>query len=277
MKKEITFVKAVASGNDFVIIDRFRQRANELTKQRTKELVKELCQRKTSVGADGLLLIERSQKCDFKMRIFNPDGSEVNMCGNGIRCVALYAVQEKICGKKMAIQTRAGELCAEVKQDKVKVKISKPKDLRLKFDLNVNGKEQSLNFINTGVPHVVSFAQGLNDFKVGETGKAIRYHSEFQPKGTNANFVEVLDKGHIRLRTYERGVEDETLACGTGAVASGIITAYQMEHPQGKHKIKVDTQGGDTLFVYFKIKKDGIDDVYLEGKAKIVYKAAIRV
>lgn len=310
--REIEFVKAVASGNDFVVIDRVREQRPQ-PKTQIAKLAQELCQRKLSVGADGLLLVEGSKRCDFKMRIFNPDGSEVDMCGNGARCVALYAAKTRICGKKMLIETRAGDLEAKVEQDRVKIKMSQPKDLRLKFDLDVNpalpknrkssiikknwgilpslknihklkGKRkggvnvqpQNVNYINTGVPHVVCFVQGLANFNVQEMGRAIRYHSEFQPQGTNANFIEVLKKGHIRIRTYERGVEQETLACGTGAVAAAIITTYDMqEQPQGKYRVKVDTQGGETLAVYFKIKEDKIDEVFLEGKAKIAYKAVI--
>jgi len=277
MTRKIEFIKTVASGNDFIIIDRFRQRINEPANKLTNELAKELCQRKLSVGADGLLLIEPSKEADFKMRIFNPDGSEVDMCGNGSRCAALYAAQEKICGNKMVIETRAGNLEAKVRKNKVKIKMPRPKDLRLKFNLDINGKAYNANYINSGVPHVVCFVQGMNNFDVGQTGRAIRYHPEFQPKGTNADFAEVLDKGHIRLRTYERGVEQETLACGTGAVAAAIITCYQMEEPHGAHRIKVDTQGKETLTVYFNIEKDIIDEVYLEGKARIVYRGGLYV
>jgi len=271
MTKEINFIKAVASGNDFIVIDRFENRKSKFEFRNT-DLAKQLCQRKLSVGADGLLLIEPSKKADFKMRIFNPDGSEVDMCGNGARCTALYAAEQRICAGKMVIETRAGNLEAEVKQDKVKLKMGCPKGLRLKFNLDVDGQIQNLNYINTGVPHVVCFLEELDGFNVIDTGKAIRYHSEFQPEGTNADFVRVLDKAHIALRTYERGVEEETLACGTGAVASSIITAYDMqEKPQGRYKFKVDTQSGEALTVYFNIAKDKIDDVYLEGRARIVY------
>jgi len=277
MTRKIEFIKTVASGNDFIIIDRFRQRINEPANKLTNELAKELCQRKLSVGADGLLLIEPSKEADFKMRIFNPDGSEVDMCGNGSRCAALYAAQEKICDNKMIIETRAGNLQAEVKKDKVKIKIPRPKDLKLKFKLDINGKTYNANYINTGVPHIVCFAQAVNNFDVAQTGRAIRYHPEFQPEGANADFVEVLDKRHIRLRTYERGVEEETLACGTGAVAAAIITCYQMEEPHGTHRIKVDTRGGESLNVYFKFEKDIIDEVYLEGKARIVYRGGLYV
>ncbi len=274
--KNIAFVKAVASGNDFIIIDSFRNQKPK-NAERLGSLAKELCQRKLSVGADGLLVIEGSKKCDFKMRVFNPDGGEVDMCGNGIRCLALYAAAEGICSNKMCIETRAGNLQAGVEQDRVKIKMSRPKDLRLKFDLNIDDQTHNVNYINTGVPHTVCFVQELNNFSVEEKGKAIRYHPEFQPEGTNADFVEVLDKGHIRIRTYERGVEEETLACGTGCVAAGIITVYEMERePQrGQRKVKVDTQSGEVLNVYFNIEKGVIDQVFLEGKAKIVYKAEV--
>lgn len=269
------FVKAEACGNDFIIIDRFNSQklasGNHIGK-----LAKRLCQRKISIGADGLLLLERSKRCDFKMRIFNPDGSEVDMCGNGARCIALYAHRDKVVSKrKMIIETEAGNLEAEVKKDTVRLKMSQPQDLRLKFDLDIDGQRQNVNYINTGVPHVVCFVQGLDNFGVERMGRAIRYHPEFRPKGTNADFAEVLRNDYIKIRTYERGVERETLACGTGAVASGIITVYQRARPQGKYKVKVDTRSGEALDVYFNIKKGIIDNVYLEGKAKIVYRGGV--
>ena len=271
--KEVNFIKAVASGNDFIIIDKSKLEQRQ-AKSTIVKLAKQLCQRKISVGADGLLVIEPSKRADFKMRIFNPDGTEVDMCGNGSRCVALYAYRNKIIyGKKMIIETGAGDLEAQVKTGQVKVKMPSPKNLRLKFDLDISGQTQNLNYINTGVPHVVCFAQRLNNFDLLKTGKAIRYHSEFQPHGTNADFVEILDKADIRVRTYERGVEQETLACGTGAVAAAVITTYQMQQqPQGSYKIKVRTKSGEILTVYFNITKDIIDKVYLEGKAEIVYR-----
>ena len=277
-KSAIEFVKAAASGNDFIIIDRSKLRAAR-SKLRATNLAKELCQRKKSIGANGLLLLEPSKIANFKMRIFNPDGTEVDMCGNGSRCVALYAQQSKvISGSKMVIETKAGNLQAEVKQDKVKVRMTYPKDLRLKLDLDINGQTQKVNYINAGVPHVVCFVPGVAGFNVKEIGRAIRYHPDFQPEGTNADFVEVLDKSHIRIRTYERGVEQETLACGTGCAAAAIITTYEMQqNPQGAYRIKVDTQGGETLTVYFNIKKGIVDKTFLEGKAKIVYRGKVLV
>lgn len=272
--KNIKFIKMQASGNDFIIIDKFRNQKPE-TRDQMGKLAKKLCQRRLSVGADGLLLLEPSNRADFKMRVFNPDGTEVEMCGNGARCIALYAANNGISNSKMTIETQAGNLQAEVRQDSVKLKMCGAKDLRMEFKLEIDGQIYNANYIDTGVPHVVCFVQGLGNFSVHQIGRAIRYHPEFQPKGANADFVEVIKKGHIKVRTYERGVEQETLACGTGCVAAGIITAYRMERPQGKYKIKVDTQSGETVYVYFNTKEGLINEVYLEGKAKIVYKGLI--
>ena len=276
--KDIEFIKAVASGNDFIIIDNSQLPASSSQRQVAK-LAKELCRRKLSIGADGLLLLEPSKIANFKMRVFNPDGTEVDMCGNGSRCVAVYAQQSKvISGSKMVIETKAGNLQAEVKQDRVRVRTPYPKDLRLNLDLDISGKMQKVNYINTGVPHVVCFVSGVAGFNVKGIGRAIRYHPDFQPEGTNADFVEVLDKSHIRIRTYERGVEQETLACGTGCVAAAIVTTYEMQqNPQGAYRIKVDTQGGDILSVYFNIKNGIVDKTFLEGKAKIVYRGKVLV
>ncbi|NQS99819.1 MAG: diaminopimelate epimerase [Candidatus Omnitrophica bacterium] len=272
--RDIEFFKAVASGNDFIIVDRHKLKQPQPGKQIAK-LAKQLCQRNLSVGADGLLLIEPSTKCDFKMRVFNPDGSEVDMCGNGARCVAQYASQSKICDNKMIIETAAGSLQAEVRNEKVRIKISGTKGLKMQFDLDVDGESFSANYINTGVPHVVCFAQQLDSLDVQRLGRAIRYHPQFQPGGTNADFVEVFDRNHIRIRTYERGVEQETLACGTGCLAAGIVTAYQMKSANGKHKIDVETQSGEALAVYFKIENKKVNEVFLEGRAEIVYRGNI--
>lgn len=272
--KQIKFIKTEASGNDFIIIDRFRDRKPQPRAQ-IASLARKFCRRKLSIGADGLLLIERSKKADFRMRVFNPDGSEVDMCGNGIRCVALYANKEGICGNKMDIETRAGNLGAEVKQDRVKIRMSPPKEMRLKFDLDIDSQLYNVSYINTGVPHVACFVQKLDGFNVQKVGRSIRYHPEFQPEGANANFIEVLNKNHIRVRTYERGVEQETLSCGSGCVAAGIIAVYQLERLQGAHKIEVATHGGETLAIYFKIQKDIVNEVYLEGTAKTIYEGRV--
>ncbi len=275
---ELKFTKAVASGNDFIIIDSYKSRYTTYDIRYTK-LAKLLCPRKLSIGADGLLIVERSRKADFKMRVINPDGSEVDMCGNGARCAALYAGKNKIAqAGGMLIETRAGILQASVTKEQVRLKMSDPKELKLKFNIDIAGKEENVNYINTGVPHVVCFVENLDNTDVHNRGKVIRYHQQFQPEGTNANFVQVMDKAHIKVRTYERGVEEETLACGTGSVASAIVAAYQTQKmPEGKFKLNVDTQGGETLKVYFIIQDNAIRDVYLAGKAKIIYQGKILI
>ncbi|MFH1045680.1 MAG: diaminopimelate epimerase [Candidatus Omnitrophota bacterium] len=276
---DLNFVKVVASGNDFVLLDHYQKKA-ATDRRSLSTLAKTLCQRKLSVGADGLLVVERSSQADFKMRIFNPDGREVDMCGNGSRCVALYAFNRKIVAKRvMSIETRAGILQAEVKAGAIKVKMSPPKDLHLKFDLNLGGRSYNVSYVNTGVPHVVCFVRGLDKCDVAAVGRQIRYHSEFLPEGTNADFVEVLSKTHIRIRTYERGVEEETLACGTGSVAAAIITVLNMYKESGcaKFRVRVDTKSGECLLVYFSLGNAVINDVYLQGEARIVFAGALRI
>jgi diaminopimelate epimerase len=267
----LDFKKMVGAGNDFIVIDSGLKDLNVLTKK--------ICDRKTGIGADGVLVIEKSKIADFKMRIFNADGSEAEMCGNGLRCAVLY----KGIGKKVKVETKAGIYEGEIIGDnRVRVKMEDPKDLRLDFPLSVNTRKIKVNFINTGVPHTVVFVQGIDKINVGAIGSVIRYHKEFRPKGTNVNFAEIMDSGNVKIRTYERGVEGETLSCGTGSVASAIITNYKApsNETKGKQitdsKINVHTQGG-ILIVGFKKVINEIRDVYLEGEAKIVFEGGIYV
>lgn len=267
--EEIAFTKAVATGNDFVIIENTGQAAGkDLSK-----LARMVCERKHSIGADGLLVVEKSSKADFRMRIFNPDGSEAEMCGNGSRCVALYAFNKKIAGQNMTIDTVAGILNAKVAGDSVKVRLTEPKDIKWNFCLMIDKCPYKVNFVNTGVPHVVHFVEDLDKVDVKNLGSHIRRHGEFAPGGTNTNFVKVSGKDAIRIRTYERGVEDETLACGTGAVASAIISA---ESEKMSSPVTVETRGGEKLKVHFEIKDGEFKNVYLEGKAKLVYEGVIK-
>ena len=264
----IKFTKAVATGNDFIIIDNRKLDFG----YPLPDFAKRVCARKLSVGADGVLAIEGSGKADFRMRIFNPDGSEAQMCGNGSRCAAFYAAQRKIAGNTMTIETLAGILSAEVKGDIVKVKITEPKDIKWNLCLMIDKCPYKLNFVNTGVPHVIHFVDDLDRVDVKNLGSHIRRHGEFSPDGTNADFVKIVDKRNIRVRTYERGVEDETLACGTGAVASAIIAAeaHKMISP-----VIVETRGGEKLTVHFDIVEGQFRNVYLEGRAVLVYDGMI--
>ncbi len=268
---DLTFTKMTASGNDFVVIDNRKKILSKLSFD-TKDLAVELCERRQSVGADGLLLIEESKKADFKMRIFNPDGSEVSMCGNGSRCVALYAVEKRISGKELKIETAAGILKAEVIGLGVKIKLTDPKGIKPDFDLKLGGKKIKAGSINTGVPHVVIIVKNADKANVEGLGAKIRYHKKFKPQGTNVDFVEIVDSKNIKVRTYERGVEAETLACGTGVAASAIIAALT------KHLVPhIDclTKSGEILRVYFEINKNKIKNVYLEGEARTLYEGRL--
>jgi len=283
------FTKMVGAGNDFVVID-IRVKGEGWRVEDFCKLARRLCDRKTGIGADGILVLEKSKKADFKMRVFNADGSEAEMCGNGLRCAVLYegahgrtsAQAHPIpqgCGagkrisKKITVETKAGIYEGEIAgEDRVKVKMEDPKDLKLSFPLKVNGRKIKINFINTGVPHAVVFVEGLDKIDARTIGRAIRYHNEFKPKGANVNFVEIIDDNNIKIRTYERGVEGETLACGTGAVASAIISRVKGEGL--RVKINVHTRGG-ILKIEFQKIDNKIKNVYLEGEARRVFTGQI--
>lgn len=264
----IRFTKAVATGNDFVIIDNRRL----VLRKRLPEFAKSVCDRRRSIGADGLLLLESSRRADFKMRIFNPDGSEAEMCGNGSRCVALYAARKRIAKADMRIETLAGVVEASVKGDLVKAKLPDPKDIKWNLCLMIHKCPYKVSFVESGVPHVVHFVEDLDKIDVKNLGSHMRYHKEFAPAGTNADFVKVVGKNRVKIRTYERGVEDETLACGTGAVAAAIITA---ESEKLSSPITVETRGGERLKVYFELIGGNFRNIYLEGKAKLVYEGVM--
>ncbi|NQT06732.1 MAG: diaminopimelate epimerase [Candidatus Omnitrophica bacterium] len=265
------FAKMVASGNDFVVMDN-RDDALSHYGISISEIAKGLCERKRSVGADGMLLMEESAKAHFKMRIFNSDGSEVDMCGNGSRCVALYAVENDIASRYMQIETGAGIIDAEVVGLRVKIRLTDPKEIKLNLNLSIGKKRYKIHTINTGVPHVVSFVKDLDKVKVESIGSRIRHHKTFKPGGTNVNFVKEISANEIEVRTYERGVESETYACGTGSTASALITS--LLHGMKSH-IDVRTKSKETLRVYFDKKGKSIKNVYLEGEAKVVYNGRI--
>jgi len=266
---EIKFVKMTAGGNDFIIIDNRKH----LIPSPEEDFAREVCPRRISVGADGLILIENSKAADFKMRYFNPDGKEVEMCGNGARCLAKFAHLKGITSRKsrkIIFETRAGIHKAEVIGNRVRLKMVDPSNIRLNFPLKIGNKEYKAYFVNTGVPHLVIFVRNLDSLDVQDLGSKIRHHQEFQPQGTNANFLKIEGENRIRVRTYERGVEGETLACGTGAVACALIgnLAKGIESP-----VEVWTKGGDVLKVYFKYSQmqNKLSEVYLEGNVKVVY------
>jgi diaminopimelate epimerase len=265
----IEFYKMSGSGNDFILID---NRDGLFAVGDVVAFVNSVCERKVSVGADGLILIERSDRADFRWRFFNADGSEVEMCGNGGRCAARFAYLSGIAKEKLSFETVAGIIDAEVRGDVVKLRLTDPRGLIVDDRIQIDNQEISVDSVNTGVPHVVHFVRDLESFDVFNTGRAIRYHDHYRPAGTNANFATVIDGHTLRVRTYERGVEDETLACGTGSVASALIAARKglVESP-----VDVRVQSGELLRIHFTATKNGFEQVYLEGKVKVVYQGIL--
>jgi diaminopimelate epimerase len=269
--KGIRFTKMVGSGNDFVVIEK-----SPLSVSHSPQiLAREMCDRKFGLGADGLLLLERTRKADCRMRIINADGSEAEMCGNGARCVALWlAAKRKVRAAKFNIETKAGTINAEVSGDTAKIKLTEPRGLKLDIPIAVEGRKIKVNFVNTGVPHTVIFVNGLDGINVARLGKVIRFHRAFAPAGTNVDFVQAVNTNNICVRTYERGVEDETLACGTGAVASAIIfiahSTGQKASDGARFTIRVRTRSHEILKVYFEKMENQFTNIWLEGKARIV-------
>jgi diaminopimelate epimerase len=194
------------------------------------------------------------------------------MCGNGGRCAARFALIKGIASEKMSFETGAGIIDAVVKGDVVKLRLTDPRNQELDYQLITEKGALAASSINTGVPHVVCFVDDLKHFDVFNTGRMIRYHEHYRPAGTNANFVKGVDASTIRVRTYERGVEDETLACGTGSVASALIAACKglVASP-----VDVIVQSGETLRIYFEITETGFKNVYLEGGTKVVYEGLL--
>ena len=267
--KTISFYKMSGSGNDFIIIDN-RNRIIDDTELPT--LIRHACRRKISVGADGLILIEPSDTADFRWRFFNSDGSRAEMCGNGARCAARFAVVNGIAGESLSFETDVGLVTGQVKGSRVKVKMPDPVDLRLDDSISLANGLLTVSSINTGVPHVVIMADAIVDIDVFNVGREIRYHKAFAPVGTNVNFICRQNRGHLAIRTYERGVEDETLACGTGSIASALIASCKLDW---NSPIDLTTRSGELLRIHFNKNGNVFDNIYLEGDVRIIYTAQL--
>ncbi|MCX7926651.1 MAG: diaminopimelate epimerase [Candidatus Omnitrophica bacterium] len=273
MRKKIPFVKLVGAGNDFVLVD--VHKADLGVSINLSLLAQKICDRINGAGADGLLVVERSLHYDVRMRIFNPDGSEAQMCGNGVRCLAYYVAGPKAKNKKISIQTKAGLIKAQVSGNQVRVELTRPNSLRENIPLKIGSRILHVNYINTGVPHTVIFVEGLDKIDVQNLGRFIRFHKRFAPEGTNVNFVEVIKEDTLKVRTYERGVEQETLACGTGSTAAALITGIKLEKEEAT--INVVTRSAEILKIYFRQKNKQFEKVQLEGTVKITYKGEFYV
>ncbi|MGO8675331.1 MAG: diaminopimelate epimerase [Limisphaerales bacterium] len=257
------------AGNDFVLVDG-RSQAVKVT----REQVVALCDRHRGIGADGLVVLRpcASGKADWAWEFYNSDGSMGEMCGNAARCFARY-VQRQTGGKAdLTFQTEAGVITARFEASLVTVNLTAPEGLRLNERVPLSAATPTVHFVNTGVPHAVLFVPDADKAMVREMGPELRRHPHFGPRGANVNFVQVLGPNRIRVRTFERGVEGETLACGTGVTASALITSRI--HGFGS-PIKVRVQGGDELEVSFKEAKGQFTDVRLTGPAQFVFEGRI--
>ncbi|MBU1694536.1 MAG: diaminopimelate epimerase [Verrucomicrobia bacterium] len=265
---QIAFWKMHGAANDFIVAD---DRTMSFPVDDRDWLIR-IMARRTGVGAEGVLLIQPSKQSDFRMRFFNPDGGEVDMCGNGARCIARLAHEIGAAPRQMRIETRAGLIRAEVDGEQVLLHLTEPRDWRLNQRMDVAGQVLEAHSVNSGVPHVMVEVNDLDSVNVTELGRALRYHSAFAPGGTNANFVQITSPQSLRLRTYERGVEAETLACGTGIVACGLLAGRL-----GKVRppVSVLTAGGDRLEVNYTPTDDGATDVTLRGPALHVFQGTL--
>jgi len=262
--KKIPFYKMQGSGNDFILID---NRRDVLKGKNLKDLAKTVCHRHYSVGADGLIVIVPSKKVDFKWRFYNADGSEAEMCGNGSRCAARFAFIKKIARKDMSFETLAGVIHAQVKTNAVRVQLTDASGLRMNIAVPLESGIRMGHFIDTGVPHLVYLSKDIDSEDVDRVGRTTRFHDLFKPAGTNVNFIQIQNKHKLRIRTYERGVEAETLACGTGSVAGALVAGAlgAVLSP-----VEVHTRGGEKLIVSFARSAETFTGIHLEGNAEVI-------
>jgi diaminopimelate epimerase len=266
----LQFTKMNGAGNDFVMVDN-----RDGSRSLSHDQIARLCDRHRGVGADGLIAVEGESETP-RMRYYNADGGEAEMCGNGARCFARFAArltgQE---GGSLPFLTMVGPLTAELlPAERVRLRMSEPHSLQLAHSLKIEGNELEVHSLNTGVPHAVTFVSDLEAVPVVSWGGAIRRHPRFAPAGTNANFAKVLDDGSLAIRTYERGVEDETLACGTGVVASALIYHHRSQSPS---PIAVKVRGGDVLEVGFELETGHPTNITLTGPADFVFEGTVTI
>jgi diaminopimelate epimerase len=267
----LDFVKMNGAGNDFILID---NRSGKI-KLTTEQIVR-LCHRQRGIGADGLFLLvpNKSGKAEWSWEFYNSDGSTADMCGNGARCFARFVQRVAGAAEQTSFETGAGVIHAQFHGRRVGVDLTAPKDMRLNETIPTAAGKLTVHSLNTGVPHAIIFVPDADKAMVQQLGAEVRYHQHFKPRGANVNFVQVLGPNHIRVRTYERGVEGETLACGTGVTASALISSRVQKFTS---PIKVQVQGGDTLEVSWAEAGGGFADVKLNGPADFVFKGTIEI
>ena len=267
----LEFTKMNGAGNDFVLLDGRAQRV-----KLTRRQVVRLCDRHRGIGADGLVVLKAcaSGEADWAWEFYNSDGSTGEMCGNAARCFARYVQRQTGSRRNFTFQTEAGIITARFQGARVTVDLTPPEDLRLNERVALSPGSTTIHFLNTGVPHAVLFVPDADKAMVRELGPEIRRHPHFGPRGANVNFVQVLGPSRIRVRTFERGVEGETLACGTGVAASALVSSriHGFASP-----VQVRVQGGDDLEVSFKAANGQFAGVRLSGPAEFVFEGRIEV
>jgi len=265
--KKLIFTKMHGAGNDFIVVDN----RSGLFPSCDTHWIRTICHRHHGIGAEGLLLLEPDEELDFSMRFFNPDGGEAAMCGNGARCIALFAKNRGIADGEMTFRTAAGSIRAVVLADSVRIQLPPPRDIECGVTLDDIPLE--VDCINTGVHHAVAFVEDTETFLLENIGPLVRFHAHFAPAGTNFNAVQHCSDGTLAIRTYERGVEAETPACGTGITAAALLAArrFNLSSP-----ISVHCAHGDILHVSF--NRDTTDEfttVELTGPAGTVFEGTI--
>lgn len=262
------FSKFVGCGNDFILFDN-RQGHFPITQP---YLFTKLCHRQFGIGADGVILLEPAEKADFRMRIFNPDNTEAEMCGNGVRCFVKWLISIGLKKSLYSIETKHRLIQASAAETSVKVDMGVPKDEKWNLSLKFLDQQATVHFLNTGVPHAVVFVADVNAIDIQQWGFALRKHAMWQPNGTNVNFVQILSPNKIKVRTYERGVEGETLACGTGSTAAALAAAkqYNISSP-----IIVETQSKEELIIDFALENEGFSHVSMTGPAHFIFSGEV--
>jgi len=266
----LEFTKMNGAGNDFVLIDNRAQ-----TLRLTPEQIVRLCDRHRGVGADGAIILvpSKSGKTDWAWDFYNNDGSVGEMCGNGARCFARFVQKKTGSNRDFTFETGAGVITAHFEGERVTVNLTTPQGLRLNEQVPLSTGQQTVHSLNTGVPHAVLFVPDADKAMIQQVGPEVRRHSHFAPRGTNVNFVQLLEPGRIRVRTYERGVEDETYSCGTGVTASALVCYH---NDNGFNRVEVQTKGGELSVEYDKIG-DSYKNVWLNGPAVKVFEGSLEI
>jgi diaminopimelate epimerase len=285
----IHFSKLNSAGNDFICLDNTQGIFTPLLESPLlPDFVRSLCRRGLSIGADGILFAERCQDgchADIWARFLEPDGSEAELCGNGTACFTYWVTEKGLTsGPEITIATAAGTAWGKIRDHatrRVRVCIPDPQDLQTNLNVTVHGEPWQLDTVTVGVPHAVIYVDDLETLDVAHWGPAIRWHEQFQPRGINVNFVQVLGVGHLAVRTFEFGVEKETLACGTGSASAAILTTLRQNWPEayrtGDEPVHVQVRSGESLRVWFTCNHEHIaTEVCLETHVKAIYDGSLR-